>query len=62
MSTQIILEQNLLIRYEKVLLENKTTAVERQSNAEVLTPISLVEEMLNKLPNTFWSNYKYIRF
>ena len=37
-------------RYAKVLSENPTTTNERKTNAEVLTPIKLVKEMIAKIP------------
>ena len=35
-----------------------TTDIERKQNAEVLTPISLAQEMIDKIPSSFWKEKK----
>jgi hypothetical protein len=38
----------------------KPTNKEKEDNAEVTTPVSLVDEMLNKIPTEFWKEPKKV--
>ena len=44
----------MISEYKKSLLKNPTSKDDRKKNAEVLTPIELVIEMISKLPDNFY--------
>ena len=45
-------------RYNESLQRHKTTDIEKKNNAEVLTSIKLVKEMLSKIPRIAWTDMK----
>ena len=45
-------------RYTESLKNNPTTKNERKQNAEVLTPLKLVNEMMSKIPEDAWTDLK----
>lgn len=46
--------------YSSICNNIKTTTIERKNNAEVLTPIHTVEEMLDLIPVDFWHSPKTV--
>ena len=49
--------RDLYIQIERVI---KPTYEARSENAEILTPLSLAEEMINKIPDEFWKEKKTV--
>jgi hypothetical protein len=48
--------------YRECLKKVKTTVIERKQNAEVLTPLKLVEEMMSKIPEDAWNDISGCNF
>ncbi len=49
-------KHNIIERYNNILSIIKTTDIEKKHNAEILTPISLATDMINKIPIDFWTS------
>ena len=48
---------NLSIAFDKFLIPHEN---EKKQNAEISTPFSLRQEMINKIPNDFWNTPKKV--